>query len=376
MRFLLVVLFLSPIFSIAQSESSYKSVTPVGAMFLTIPASPGSFSMGNLTSISTDQYAASFNNPGRAALAQGEKAALTNAYISYTPLATNISKNIKAINITGHQAMSNNSYLGINVQYFSLGETKFYDELAVESGSAMLQEYAAGVFYAKRFNSTLSMGLTAKVVVSSLNGGNQIGGPNTKPGIAVAVDYGLYGETESNIIYGFTLSNIGTKISYSNNSYTGYLPMNVKLGGGYKYRFNENSYLLTGLELSKPLFPSSPVYDNHGNIEKGQDTEKSIPSAIFSSFSDSPYGLSGEIQEFGVGTGAELCFNNQFLIRTGFFSQGIQISDGGYFTFGLGLIKNFPSNNLNIDLAYAVPSHRNLALRGNFKIGVGFSIFK
>jgi hypothetical protein len=376
MKNLIIVLFFIPILTMAQNDNVVRNVTPVGAFFLNIPTDPRAFGMGNLTVASGDGSAASFSNPGRVPIiGSGDNEYVTSAYASYTPIATNLTKNIHALNLTAHRGIGKGGFVGLNIQYFSLGEARFYDEQANESGSTLLQEYAVGLFYAKRFSAALSMGLTTKVIVSSLAANREANGINTTPGFALAIDYGLYGETASNISYGLTLTNMGTKISYSNSTYKSYLPMNIKFGGGYKYVINEKSYLFTGLEVTKPLIPSDPVDDSTDSNGNEIGASKSIPSAIFSSFTDSPSGFSGEINEFGMGAGAEFCFNDLFFTRMGYFSQGKQVVSGGYFTLGLGFIKAFSANRLKVDLAYAVPTKSNLALRGNFKIGLGFSVY-
>ncbi|WP_029274852.1 hypothetical protein [Pedobacter borealis] len=98
MKKIFIILIFLPALLRAQTNNTIKSVTPVGAFFLNIPTGPRAFGMGNLTAASGEGYAASFSNPGRIPIGSDtfdENA--TNAYIAYTPIATDRTKNIHTL---------------------------------------------------------------------------------------------------------------------------------------------------------------------------------------------------------------------------------------------------------------------------------------
>jgi len=375
-----MILF-APILATAQVQPyTYKGSVPVAADFLNIPTDVRGMGMGNLGVATGGDDASIFTNPGKIGFTDEYRyTELTTIGISYSPVATALDKNIKMLTLTGYQWLDEGQYLGLSLQYFSLGDVKFYDDQANETNFVIPNEYAFGLTYSKKFNENIGLGMTAKGILSNLTGGQNVGAEKTNSGLAVAVDVGLFGQVPNNdnkISYGLALTNLGSKISYMEGGTKNYLPMNLKFGGSYKYAFGEENYLLTGLEFSKPLIPSAPEYDSQGNIAKGENPIKSVPAAIFSSFGDSPDGFAGELKEFGSSFGIEAGFNNQFFVRGGYFAQAKQAGIASYITFGLGFHKDFDTKRLRINLAYAMPSTQNFALKGMFKIGLAFNMFE
>ena len=269
-----IVLVLFTIIVKAQEKYIYQGTVPATADFLRINIDPVTSSMGNLTVCSGTTPFSSFANPGSVAISsKGDE--LSNFAISYIPLATPISKDVKMMTFTANQWVDDGTYIGINLQYFTLGDVHFFDEQANEIGFTIPQEYSIGLFYSKSFSETLNMGLTFKGIYSSLAGKADISGDKLKPAFGVAFDYSITGVAPTNnnfISYGLSLNNIGTKMSISNGKKS-YLPMSIKLGAGYKFMIGDENYLFTGFELGKMLIPSAPLYDLDGNITAGNNPE-------------------------------------------------------------------------------------------------------
>ena len=71
-------------------------------------------------------------------------------------------------------------------------------------------------------------------------------------------------------------------------------------------------------------------------------------NGIFTSFSDSPDGLSEELSEITVALGLEYSFEDALSIRTGYFSESKEKGSRRYLTMGAGFNLNF----IDIDISY------------------------
>ena len=68
--------------------------------------------------------------------------------------------------------------------------------------------------------------------------------------------------------------------------------------------------------------------------------------------SDAPNGFSEELNEITIGTGLEYWYNNQFVVRGGFFFEDPTKGGRQFFTLGLGLKYNV----FGLDFSYLIPS--------------------
>jgi hypothetical protein len=116
----------------------------------------------------------------------------------------------------------------------------------------------------------LGIGLTAKYIYSNLTGTNS--NVDSKPGKSVAVDFGLYYKKdlkwnhESTLSFGGTISNIGAKLSYTDNNNEDFLPMNLRLGSALMTALDPYNTITFILDFNKLLVPSPPIRDETGAI--------------------------------------------------------------------------------------------------------------
>ena len=101
----------------------------------------------------------------------------------------------------------------------------------------------------------------------------------------------------------------------------------------------------------------------------GKDPNRSVPAAIFGSFSDAPGGFSEELKEVGISTGFEYWYNQQFAIRGGYNYQSPQKGDSRYFTLGAGLKYNV----FNIDFAYLIANAQSSPLANTLRFSLLFN---
>lgn len=162
---------------------------------------------------------------------------------------------------------------------------------------------------------------------------------------------------------GVNISNIGNKISYTENLERDFIPTNLKLGFGYMMNFDKNNSLAILLDFNKLLVPTPPVYqldstgkymyDNDGNliIEAGKDPDVGVVRGMIQSFYDAPGGFKEEIKEINISTGVEYWYAKQFSIRLGYFNESATKGNRKYLTIGAGLRYSV----FGLDFTYLIP---------------------
>ena len=201
----------------------------------------------------------------------------------------------------------------------------------------------------------MGIGIGLKYINSNLASGT-FNGATYKPGSAVAADLGLYFNTHDEAgqgwAFGAALSNLGSKIGYTDNAdQKDFIPANLALGTVYTKVIDESNSVSFGVDVNKLLVPTPPAYDADPS-EFEAYRKKSVVSSWFSSFSDAPDGFSEELKEFQISAGAEYWYNNQFAIRAGYFHENKLKGNRRYFTAGAGLKYNV----FGLNFSYLIPT--------------------
>jgi hypothetical protein len=210
--------------------------------------------------------------------------------------------------------------------------------------------------YSRRLSDQLGIGIGLKYINSSLAKGAVSGSSIYKAGSAVAADLGLYfsghDEAGQGWAFGAALSNLGSKIGYTDNAeQKDFIPANLGLGTTYTRVIDESNKVSFGIDLNKLLVPTPPG-ENATNEEYQAYRQKSVVSSWMSSFGDAPGGFSEELKEFQISLGAEYWYNNQFALRAGYFYEDKTKGNRRYFTAGAGLKYNV----FGLNFSYLVPT--------------------
>jgi hypothetical protein len=99
----------------------------------------------------------------------------------------------------------------------------------------------------------------------------------------------------------------------------------------------------------------TPPYIENGEIVAGEDnSDKSLLSGMFGSFSDAPAGFKEEINEIMTSVGVEYWYNKLFAGRIGYFNEAKTKGNRKYLTLGVG----FRKERFGFDVAYIVPTNK------------------
>ena len=297
---------------------------------------------------------------------------------SYTPWLRQIVSDIKLMYLSGYYKIDDRSTVGGSLTYFSLGSIEFYSEEAISTGTYKPNEFAFDLAYSMKLSNNLSLSLTGRYIRSDLTQGQNVGTTQTHAANAAAADLGLYYQNKLNIdlpseyAFGLQISNLGTKISYSDNMESSFLPANLRLGGRYTMDFDQFNNLSLMVDLNKLLVPTPPVYNEDGSIYAGMDPNVGILQGAIQSFYDAPNGLKEEMQEISLSVGAEYWYNKVLAVRAGYFYEAKNKGARQYLTVGAGLRYNV----MGLDISYLISTSAlsNNPLKNTLRIALTFDL--
>lgn len=357
-----------------QSDGKRSNTIQTAAPFLLITPDARSGAMGDVgVAISPDANSLHWN-PAKIAFLDKP----TGLSASYTPWLRNLVPDVDLGYLTIYHRLDKRNTIGGALRYFSYGSIQLTDNSQNDIGVYSPNEFSIEGTYSRKFGNDFSLGTAIRYIRSSLSNG-QFNGQDIQPATALAADASAYYKTgtvllgkDAELAFGLNVSNIGTKMSYSTNGSKSFLPTNMKLGGASTFMLDELSSLTFALDLNKLLVPTSPIRDASGQIISGKDPDRSVPSAIFGSFSDAPGGFSEELSEISYSAGAEYWYNKQFAIRSGYFYETPTKGDRRYFTVGAGLKYNV----FNLDFAYILANQQTSPLAQTLRFSLVFNFEK
>ena len=276
--------------------------------------------------------------------------------VTYTPWLKDLGLNdVYLASLAGYYKIDDKQAINASVRYFSLGNIQFTDNLGNDLNSFRPREYGIDFGYSRKLSDKMGVGVGLKYIYSNLAGGAATNGSNYKPGSAVAADLAFYydGKDEAGTgwAFGVAMTNLGTKIAYTDNAdQKDYIPANLGVGTTYTKAFDEQNKITFGVDLNKLMVPTPP--DNNDPAALDAYRQKSVVSSWFTSFADAPGGFPEELREIQLSFGTEYWYNNQFALRAGYFYEDKTKGNRKYFTMGVGLKYNI----FGLNFSYLIPS--------------------
>lgn len=297
---------------------------------------------------------------------------------TYSPWLREIVSDIKLMYLSGYYRLDERNTLGASLTYFSLGSIDFFSEDGQATGTYKPNEFAFDVAYSMKLSENLSMSLTGRYIRSDLTQGQNVGTTSTHAANAGAADLGLYYQNKidlempSQYAFGVQISNLGSKISYSDNMESSFLPANLRIGGRYSMDFDQFNNLSVMADFNKLLVPTPPVYDGEGNIFAGKDPNVGVLQGAIQSFYDAPNGLKEELQEISMSLGLEYWYNKILAVRAGYFYEAKNKGARKYLTLGAGLRYNV----MGLDISYLIStsSLNNNPLKNTLRVSLSFDL--
>ncbi len=351
--------------------------------FLMIAPDARAGAMGDV-GVSTSPDANSMHwNPAKYAFVKEDMGLTAN----YTPWLRNLVNDINLSYLSGFKRIDELQTVAASLVFFSLGDIQFTDEAGNPQGIYRPSEFAIDVAYARKLGEHISGAIAVRYIHSNLTQGQNVSSMETRPGRSLAADVSAYYQRELNWVNtpatfsaGINISNIGNKISYSDDWNANFIPINLRLGPTLKLDLDEYNSLAFSIDFNKLLVPTPPIYlrdengqvliddDNQYIIQSGKDPNRGVVEGIFGSFSDAPGGFREEMQELTYGLGIEYWYDRQFALRGGYFHEHENKGNRKYFTLGLGLKYNV----FGIDFSYIIPVMQRSPLENVFRVSLSF----
>ncbi len=279
--------------------------------------------------------------------------------VTYTPWLRALGLNdVYLAYLSGYKQIDELQAVGLSLRYFSLGSISFTDDSGQPIGTGRPNEFEVNGSYARKLGKKLSVAIGAKFIYSNLAAGQRIGDVEITPGTAGAADISLtyktpikMGDNDTDLTLGVALTNLGTKISYTNSINRDFIPANFGIGAAWELNLDEYNSFTVALDINKLLVPTPVVGDEDGN-NIADYKEQSMFAGMLSSFGDAPGGFSEELNELMYSIGLEYWYDKQFAVRAGYYTEHATKGNRKFFTVGLGLKYNV----FGLNFSYLVPT--------------------
>lgn len=353
----------------SQSTESLNIVT-TAVPFLRISPDARAGGMGDVGVATSPDANLSFWNLAKAPFASGR----SGLGVTYTPWLKSIAQDVYMATIAGYHQLDEEQAISASIRYFNLGDIQFTDYNGNLTSVGRPREFSVDLGYSRKISDKVSIGVAMRYINSSLaNGAVSLGSGTTyKAGNAIAADLSVYhnglNEDGQGLNYGVSISNLGTKIGYTNDANSkDFIPANLGVGMAYTWVFDETSKFTLALDVNKLLVPAAPEDTDDNTLDSANLAEyrnSSVFSSWFKSFGNNAITFSG---------GAEYGYNDQFFIRAGYFYEGKSQGGRRYFTAGVGLKYNV----FGFNFSYLAPSGNGVTqnpLSNTIRLGILFDL--
>lgn len=357
------------------TNGSSANAIPTAVPFLTVSPDPRSGALGDAGVALSPDVNANYWNPSKLAFID-DGATLS---LSYSPWLRHLLPDVNLTYLSFAKKVDDRNAFGASLRYFNLGSIELFDQYQSAQGTYQPNEFAIDGSYARKFGDKFSLGLTLRYIHSSLSNGAFVDGQTIRAANGVAADVSFYYKSKGQqfgkdalFAFGADISNIGTKIGYTDGGQKYFLPTNLRIGAANTWDLDEYNQLTVALDLNKLLVPTPPIRDAQGNIIQGKNDDRSVVSGIFGSFTDAPGGFSEELKEISYSTGAEYWYNKQFALRAGYFYENPDKGNRQYLTLGAGL----KYDSFMFDFSYLIASQDKSPLANTLRFSLGYKFGK
>ena len=301
--------------------------------------------------------------------------------LNFTPWLRSLVNDMNLAYLSGYYRIGDYSAVSGSLRYFNMGEV--YTENPEANSNAMTinpYEMSLDVAYSLMLSEKFSLAAAIRWIYSDMRFDYK---EDNSPASAFAADIAAYyqnyvviGQRECQLGVGLNISNIGSKITFSGEEYSEFLPANLRLGASLMIPIDEYNRITLAADANKFLVPTVPQQEEGEDAAEYKDrvlreyNDVSAISGIFKSFSDAPGGFKEEMEEINYGLGAEYVYNDKFALRAGYHHESQSKGNRKYFTVGAG----FKMNVFSLDAAYVVATAKSNPLDQTLRFTLSFDM--
>ena len=349
--------------------SGQEEMNPIrtAVPFLTIAPDSRSAAMGDVGVATSPDVNSLHWNPAKYAFIKPDD----GVALSYSPWLRKLINDMNLLYLTGYKRIDKMQVIAASLRYFNMGDIDFYDNTGAYMKVGKPNEFAFDAAYSRLFSEKLSAGLAFRYVRSDISSGVSTQG-KAKAGNSFAADISMYYHSDLQLFdkngtwsFGAAISNIGTKMTYSNEQHKSFLPTNLRIGGSAGLNLDSYNKLTLAADFNKLLVPTPN--------NKGITPDVGIVQGMIQSFYDAPGGFKEKVHEITYGLGLEYLYKEAFAVRTGYFNEYSTKGNRRYFTMGVGLKMNV----IGIDFSYLISTYgQNNPMNSTLRFTVIFNFGK
>lgn len=302
--------------------------------------------------------------------------------LNFTPWLRSLVNDMNLAYLAGYYRIGDHSAVSSSLRYFNLGKvyTSYEGAESGEGTTINPYEMSLDVAYSLMLSETFSLSAALRWIYSNMRFDER---EDNSPASAFAADIAAYyqnyiniGQRECQLGIGLNISNIGSKIKFSGNEYSEFLPANLRLGASLMIPIDEYNRLTIAADANKLLVPTVPKQEEGEDNSEYEDrvhreyNDISAIRGIFKSFGDAPGGFKEELQEIYYGVGAEYTYNDKFSLRAGYHHEAENKGNRKYFTVGAG----FKMSVFQLDAGYVVATAKSNPLDQTLRFSLTFDM--
>lgn len=301
--------------------------------------------------------------------------------LNFTPWLRSLVNDMNLAYLSGYYRIGDYSAVSASLRYFNMGEV-YTEDPSVNPNAMTINPYEMSfdVAYSLMLSEKFSLAAAIRWIYSDMRFDYK---EDSSPVSAFAADIAAYyqnyvviGQRECQLGVGLDISNIGSKITFSGEEYSEFLPANLRLGASLMIPIDEYNRITLAADANKFLVPTVPQQEEGEDAAEYKDrvlreyNDVSAISGIFKSFSDAPGGFKEELEEINYGLGAEYVYNDKFALRAGYHHESQSKGNRKYFTVGAG----FKMNVFSLDAAYVVATAKSNPLDQTLRFTLSFDM--
>ena len=302
--------------------------------------------------------------------------------LNFTPWLRSLVNDMNLAYLAGYYRIGDHSAVSSSLRYFNLGKvyTSYEGAESGEGTTINPYEMSLDVAYSLMLSETFSLSAALRWIYSDMRFDER---EDNSPASVFAADIAAYyqnyiniGQRECQLGIGLNISNIGSKIKFSGNEYSEFLPANLRLGASLMIPIDEYNRLTIAADANKLLVPTVPKQEEGEDNSEYEDrvhreyNDISAIRGIFKSFGDAPGGFKEELQEIYYGVGAEYTYNDKFSLRAGYHHEAENKGNRKYFTVGAG----FKMSVFQLDAGYVVATAKSNPLDQTLRFSLTFDM--
>lgn len=262
---------------------------------------------------------------------------------AYTPWLKEVADNMYLATLAGFHQLDELQTVSASLRYFNAGDIAMTDYNGNKLQTVQPREFAFDLGYSRKLSDKFGIGAALRYISSKLVTGSFYG-VNYKAGNAFAADLSVFyngvNENDRGWRAGLSLSNLGSRIGYTDDSDNkDFLPASLGIGASYTEVWDEDNKMTFAMQADKLLVPKIPETTEAMPAYR----DKSVVGSWFNSFDN------GALQ---LAFGAEYGFKDQLFLRIGYNSKSYSYGNWQYVTAGAGVRFSMAT----VNFSYLVPA--------------------